>query len=86
MVKDSQQNTSPMNAGSQKVKERVCAFCKVKAIPRWQDSEQLREYLSPRGRILSRTITFVCARHQKKLAEAVKHARHLGLLPITTIE
>ena len=67
-------------------REKGCHFCKAKTTPNWQDSENLATFLSPRGRILGREFTNVCVKHQKRLAESIKHARHLGLLPFTTLE
>ena len=67
-------------------REKGCPFCKAKTVPHWQDSEYLATFLSPRGRILSREYTNVCVKHQKILAEGIKHGRHLGLLPFTSQE
>jgi len=64
--------------------KRDCNFCKTSVLPKWQNYEELKNYLSPRMRILSREKTGVCAKHQRLLAKAVKHARHLGLLPFIT--
>jgi small subunit ribosomal protein S18 len=41
----------------------------------------LRRYLSDKGKIRSRRITGCCRRHQNQLANAVKRARELALLP-----
>jgi small subunit ribosomal protein S18 len=43
----------------------------------------LRRYLTDRGKIKSRRKTGTCAKHQRRLAVAVKRARHLALLPFT---
>jgi len=64
--------------------KRDCQFCKTGKKPHWQDYEELKKFLSPRMRILSREKTGVCAKHQRRLAKAVKHARHLALLPFIT--
>lgn len=61
-----------------------CSFCKTSTVPYWRDIEVLQKHLSPRSRISPRTKTGVCAKHQKLLAESIKHARHLGLLPFIT--
>ncbi|MFA6250985.1 MAG: 30S ribosomal protein S18 [Candidatus Shapirobacteria bacterium] len=63
--------------------DSYCSFCKSKASPKWQDYEKLGNYLSVRGRILSSSYSGVCVKHQRKLAKAVKQARHLALLPFT---
>ena len=38
-----------------------------------------------RGKIVPRRISGVCAKNQRKLAQAIKRARNIGLLPFTTI-
>ena len=60
-----------------------CFFCKSKTVPNWRDYEKLREYLSPRCRILSSQMTGVCMKHQRKLSQVIKEARELALLPYT---
>ncbi|HEX8923914.1 MAG TPA: 30S ribosomal protein S18 [Patescibacteria group bacterium] len=67
-------------------RERACIFCKNKTVPVWEDYEKLGEFLSARSRILSSQASGTCVRHQRKLAKAIKQARHLGLLPFTTQE
>jgi small subunit ribosomal protein S18 len=71
-------------AAKRRGKEKVCAFCKENTNPSWKDYEKLKEYLSPRGRIIASQFSGVCSKHQRKLAQAVKQARHLALLPFTT--
>jgi small subunit ribosomal protein S18 len=65
-------------------RRRVCAFCleKTKTID-YKDVATLRRFLTERGKIKSRRKTGTCARHQRRLAIAVKRARHLALLPFT---
>jgi small subunit ribosomal protein S18 len=66
-------------------RRRVCAFCleKTKVID-YKDVATLRRFLTERGKIRSRRKSGTCARHQRRLAVAVKRARHLALLPITS--
>ncbi len=47
----------------------------------YKDTEILRKFLNPHGRMLSRKKSSVCARSQRQLATAVKRARFMGLLP-----
>ena len=63
-------------------RRKVCAFCleKTKAID-YKDVSTLRRFLTERGKIKSRRKTGTCAKHQRRLAIAVKRARHLALLP-----
>jgi small subunit ribosomal protein S18 len=65
-------------------RRRVCTFCidKARSID-YKDPGKLRRYLSDRARIEPRRKTGTCAKHQRWLAEALKRARHLALLPYT---
>ncbi len=49
----------------------------------YKDTEILKKFLNPHGRIISRKKTGVSARSQRQLAIAVKYARFMGLLPYT---
>jgi small subunit ribosomal protein S18 len=63
-------------------RRKSCHFCrdKVDHID-YKDFQSFRRYLSDRGKIRSRRITGACRRHQNQLAQAVKRARELALLP-----
>lgn len=50
----------------------------------YKDTEILKRFLNPHARLLSRKRTGVCAKNQRKLAQAVKRARFMGLLPYIT--
>jgi small subunit ribosomal protein S18 len=65
-------------------RRKVCAFCleKTKTID-YKDVNMLRRHVTDRGKIRSRRKTGTCAKHQRRLAIAVKRARHLALLPFT---
>jgi small subunit ribosomal protein S18 len=61
-----------------------CALCRDTV--RWvdyKDVDMLRRYMSDRGRIRARRVTGNCTRHQNEVAQAVKTARELALLPYT---
>lgn len=47
----------------------------------YKDVNTLLKFITERGKILPRRITGVSAYHQKKLAAAIKRARHIALLP-----
>ena len=65
-------------------RRRVCAFCADKSIViDYKDVARLRRYISERGRIEPRRRLGTCAKHQRTLAQALKRARHLALLPYT---
>jgi len=67
-----------------KGKEKGCLFCKSKTVPRWEDSEKMKEFLSSQSKIINRQFSGVCMKHQKMLTRAIKQARHLALLPFVT--
>lgn len=47
----------------------------------YKDIDSLKKFLNPNGRILSRKRTGLTAKNQRSLAEAVKRARFMALLP-----
>lgn len=50
----------------------------------YKDVEILKKFLNPHARIISRSKTGVTAKNQRKLAEAIKRARFMGLLPFVS--
>jgi small subunit ribosomal protein S18 len=60
---------------------KECYFCKEKKDPWYSDVSSLQKFLTDRGKIIGRLRTGLCASHQRQLTLAVKHARHLALLP-----
>lgn len=62
----------------------ACLFCQrnIKEID-FKDTELLRRFISGLAKIKAKKRTGVCSSHQRKLARAIKRARHLGLLPHT---
>ncbi len=46
----------------------------------YKDTETLKQFTNPHARILGRKRTGVCAKHQRQLARAIKHARFMGLM------
>ncbi len=49
----------------------------------YKDLKLLQRFVSERGKIVPSRITAVSMKHQRKLAQAIKRARFLGLLPYT---
>ena len=47
----------------------------------YKDLDSLRKFINPNGRILNRKRTGLAAKNQRQLADAVKRARFMGLLP-----
>ncbi len=63
------------------VKPKVCTFCADKHEIDYKNFSLLQRFVSDRGKIVPRRRTGVCARHQRRLAQAIKRARFLALLP-----
>jgi small subunit ribosomal protein S18 len=69
-------------AGSAPGRRKSCHFCKDKvAEVDYKNVNQLRRYISEKGKIRNRRITGACRRHQRMVAVAVKRAREMALLP-----
>lgn len=66
-------------------KKKYCRFRKarIKFID-YKDPEFLKKFLNEQGKILPRRITCTSVKFQRKVATAVKRARHLALLPYVT--
>jgi small subunit ribosomal protein S18 len=47
----------------------------------YKDIENLKKFLTPHARIQARKRTNLSAKHQRDLANAIKRARFMGLLP-----
>lgn len=76
-----EQSSGPTRGG-RRLKRRVCAFCQEKS--EWIDYKDvavLRRYISDRGKIRARRVNGNCPRHQREMANAVKVAREMALLP-----
>mgnify|MGYP003393820483 CR=1 FL=1 len=47
----------------------------------YKDAETLKKFLNPHGKIMPRRRTGLSAANQRELAQAVKRARFMALLP-----
>jgi small subunit ribosomal protein S18 len=63
-------------------KKKYCRFkkSKIKFID-YKDAQFLKKFLNEQGKILPRRLTGTSLKYQRKVAQAVKRARHLALLP-----
>lgn len=61
--------------------KRACFFHKSNTEPAYWDATALRKFLNDRGRIYPRQRNGNCAKHQRRVAQAIKRARFLALLP-----
>jgi small subunit ribosomal protein S18 len=66
-------------------KKKYCRFKKnkIKYVD-FKDPEFLKKFLNEQGKILPRRVTGTSLKYQRKVATAVKRARHLALLPYVT--
>ena len=63
-------------------RRKNCYFCREKIDEiDYKNVNQLRRYISEKGKIRSRRITGACRRHQRQVSLAVKRAREMALLP-----
>lgn len=58
-------------------KEYVAQFQRID----YKDTQLLQKFLNPHGKIMARRRTGLSAANQRALAEAVKRARFMALLP-----
>jgi small subunit ribosomal protein S18 len=63
-------------------KTKYCRFQKngIKYID-YKDPNYLKQFLNEQGKLLPRRITGTSLKFQRKVSQAVKRARHIGLLP-----
>lgn len=63
---------------------RTCRFCTDKSIIiNYKNTGLLKDFVTREGKIRPRRQTGTCAKHQRKVANAVKRARHMALLSFT---
>ena len=66
-------------------KKKYCRFKKAGIkYSDYKDPEFLKKFLNEQGKILPRRLTGTSLKFQKKVAQAIKRARHLALLPYVT--
>lgn len=64
-------------------KKKVCQLCAGKTID-YKDLDSIKKFVSmDKGKILPRRITGTCAKHQRTVANEVKKARFMAILPFT---
>jgi len=66
--------------------KKPCRFCadRVEEID-YKELERLFRYVTERGKILPSRLSGTCAKHQRRLAVAIKRARYMALLPYVAI-
>ena len=62
--------------------KKQCLFCieKERDVD-YKDPQTLRRFINQRAKIMQPKRTGACAKHQRQVANAIKRARFMGLLP-----
>ena len=65
---------------------KTCRFCsdKVEGID-YKELSRIGRYVTDRGKMIPSRITGTCAKHQRRLAVAIKRARYMALLPYVAV-
>lgn len=63
--------------------KKVCSFCKEENTPDYKDVASLRRFITERGKIVNRTRSGVCYKHQRALSNAIKRSRYMALMPFS---
>ncbi len=67
-------------------RRKVCRFCADKTLAvDYKDVRTLQSFITEGGKIVPSRTSGNCARHQRRLAVAIKRARILALLPFSTL-
>ena len=70
------------NPKFRKAKKKVCMLCNDKNfVLDYKNAEQLKKFINEKGKILPRRMTGACAKHQRHIAEQIKYARFMALIP-----
>jgi small subunit ribosomal protein S18 len=66
-------------------RKKYCRFKrnKIKYID-YKDPNFLKKFLNEQGKILPRRLTGTSLKFQRKIAQAIKRARHIAILPYVT--
>ncbi len=75
----------PIHSTKHEHRKKYCRFKKsgIKFID-YKDPDFLLKFVNEQGKILPRRLTGTSLKFQRKVAQAVKRARHLALLPYVT--
>ncbi|MBC7485733.1 MAG: rpsR [Chitinophagaceae bacterium] len=67
------------------VRKKYCRFKKmgIKYID-YKDASFLLKFVNEQGKLLPRRLTGTSLKYQRKVSQAVKRSRHLGLMPYVT--
>ena len=63
-------------------RKKVCQMCAGKSVD-YKDVMIVSKYINEKGKILPSRMTGACAKHQRHIANQIKVARYMALLPYT---
>lgn len=72
---------TPKRQVKKTIAPKNCPFCANNTNPNFKDVKEMEKYVSERGKIYGRDRSGLCSMHHRRMALAIKHARHLALLP-----
>jgi small subunit ribosomal protein S18 len=85
--RDRRGGKGPKDKGLRKrgfARRKVCRFCADKNVAiDYKDPQTLKYFITDRGKIIPRRISGNCAKHQRKVALAIKRARMIALMPFS---
>ena len=61
-------------------KKKICQMCAGKSVD-YKDVMIINKYINEKGKIMPRRMTGACAKHQRHIANQVKYARLMALIP-----
>ncbi len=61
-------------------KKKICQMCAGNSVD-YKDVMIINKYINDKGKILPRRMTGACAKHQRDIAQQVKYARFMALIP-----
>ena len=61
-------------------KKKVCQMCLGKPVD-YKDVMIVSKYINDKGKIMPRRMTGACAKHQRHIANQIKRARFMALVP-----
>lgn len=79
-------NGRTASSGSKNKRRLSDFFMQNKMSVNYHDSDVLRRFLSPEGKILPARRSGLTSKNQRKLTNAIKRGRNIGLLPYASSE
>ena len=61
-------------------KKKICQMCAGKSID-YKDVPIITKYITEKGKIVNRRQSGACAKHQRHIAQQIKRARFMALIP-----